>query len=504
MWNDYFSVTKVEEALQVLTERGKRARLVAGATDLILEIERGVRNDITTLIDISRIPDLDSIVQDENEIIHLGPLVTHSHCVSSKLVVERAFPLAQATVEVGAPQIRNRGTIAGNLITASPANDTITPLMALGAKVTLRSNTGERIVPLEEFYTGVRGTIMRPDEMMVDISFPAMAGNQRGTFVKLGLRRAQAIAVINVAALITFQVDDQENFPLNGPTSEFKVESAVITLGAVAPTIIHAEASEANLVGKRLDEETIQESARLAVQSATPIDDVRASLDYRAEMVRVATLRALRNISKGMERISYPENPVLLWGKYDHSKKTVMKGMTHHTDGVPIQTRINGREYTFSSGHKKTLLRFLRENAGLIGSKEGCAEGECGACTIFLDGKAVMSCLVPAGRAHGAEIITIEGLAEHANKHIDIDIDELELKGNLHPVQQSFIDDGAVQCGYCTPGFIMSAAKLLEERPSPTRSEIEQAISGNLCRCTGYYKIIQAIENASKVEVRHG
>ena len=221
-------------------------------------------------------------------------------------------------------------------------------------------------------------------------------------------------------------------------------------------------------------------------------------------MVRVATLRALRNISKGMERISYPENPVLLWGKYDHSKKTVMKGMTHHTDGVPIQTRINGREYTFSSGHNKTLLRFLRENAGLIGSKEGCAEGECGACTLFLDGKAVMSCLVPAGRAHGAEIITIEGLAEHANKHIDIDIDELELKGNLHPVQQSFIDDGAVQCGYCTPGFIMSAAKLLEERPSPTRSEIEQAISGNLCRCTGYYKIIQAIENASKVEVRHG
>jgi carbon-monoxide dehydrogenase medium subunit len=483
MWHEYYNVATTEQAVRLLGEKGESARIVAGGTDLILELERGVRRGIDTLIDITRVPGLDRITLDEDNVIHLGALVTHNHCAASKLTRERAFPLARASWEVGAPQIRNRSTVAGNLITASPANDTITPLMALGAWVVLASVRGERKVMLGDFYKGVRKTVMQVDEILVDIAFPAMKMSQKGTFIKLALRRAQAISVINVAVVLDTSTSSVQR--LNAAT----INSAAITLGAVAPTIIHAEEAEKYLAGKELSEEVIAEAARLAMEASRPIDDIRGSAAYRREMVRVCTARGLRSLLKGDEQAGIPGEPVLLWGREpvvnSQSSVTSLQSPVSSFPSDPIETIINGKQYTFASGHDKTLLRLLREEGELIGTKEGCAEGECGACTVFLDGKAVMACLVPAPRAHGAEIITVEGLARGEQ---------------LHPVQQAFINDGAVQCGYCTPGFLMSAAKLLEERPNPTRNEIEQAITGNLCRCTGYYKIVQAIEDASKLE----
>lgn len=468
MWQKYINAITIDEVLKVISEQGEHARIIAGGTDLILELERGVRKGIHTIIDVTRIPQLDQITTDEEDIIHLGPLVTHNQCVASMLIRERAAPLARAAWEVGAPQIRNRGTVAGNLITASPANDTITPLMALNASVTLQSLKGTRTIPLKDFYSGVRKTVMRTDEMLVDIFFPALTSTQHGTFVKLALRRAQAISVINVAIILNLEVDI--------------VRTASITLGAVAPTIIHAPEAEAFLTGKQLSDEVIEEAAHLTMQASKPIDDIRGSAAYRREMVRVCTKRGLKSLRNGENQAGVPDDAVLLWGK-SFEKGKLLKGQP--SPEAPIETSINGKKYIFKSGHKKTLLRLLREEGELIGTKEGCAEGECGACTIFLDGKAVMACLVPAPRAHGAEIVTVEGLAQ---------------AGNLHLVQEAFVQDGAVQCGYCTPGFIMSAAKLLEEKVNPTRNEIEQAITGNLCRCTGYYKIVQAIEHAGNIK----
>ena len=477
MWQDYYSVITIDEATRILAEEGVQSRIIAGATDLMLEMERGVRKGIKTLIDVTRINELDQIRLDENNLIHLGPLVTHGQCAASKIIIEQAFPLARACWEVGAPQIRNRGTIAGNLITASPANDSIPPLVALNANVVLQSVRGRRVIPLSVFYTGVRMTMMQADEMLVDIYFPALTPNQKGTFYKLGLRKAQAISLVNCAVILTFDGE--------------RIKKAAITLGSVAPIIVHASEAEEHLRGRKLDEKTVERAAELARNAARPIDDIRSSHEYRLEMVHVCVKRVLNSLMKGEERSSYPKHPVLLRAcsdkhGYHFNDFEGLKQNIHHIVGKAqpaIETKINGKDYKFSSGHNKSLLRLLREEAGLIGTKEGCAEGECGACTLFLDGMAVMGCLVPAVRAHGAHIVTIEGIMR---------------EGNLHPVQQAFIDKGAVQCGYCTPGFIMSSVILLEEIQQPNRDEIKEAISGNLCRCTGYYSIIAAIEQAAQ------
>jgi carbon-monoxide dehydrogenase medium subunit len=387
--------------------------------------------------------------------------------------VQRGYPLALACWQVGTPQLRNRGTIAGNLVTASPANDTITALRALGGRLTLQSVRGERTVTLKDFYRGVRRTALAPDEMVTDIAFPAIGANQRGIFCKLGLRRTHAIAVVNVAVLLTFDGD--------------RVAQARIALGSVAPTIVRAPDAERVLQGNALGEQCIAEAAALAAEAASPIDDIRAGADYRRQAVRVLVCRALVTLRDGTERASLPFAPPMLWGKTDgHFSPLVGETLCHRDEERdPVVCTVNGRDVTVHGAGGKTLLQMLRDDLGLTGTKEGCGEGECGACTVWMDDIAVFSCLVPAPRAHRTRIVTVEGLA-------------LAREGtSLHPVQRACVDEGAVQCGFCTPGFVMSGASLLEEIPHPTREQIVSGLSGNLCRCTGYYQIVRAIESAA-------
>ena len=465
MWKRYITVSQLEEATEIIAAESISARIVAGATDLMLELEKGGHREVSTLVDISRVNGLNSIHIDDDGWIHLGPMVTHNSVIASSILRKFAAPLVQACWSVGSPQIRNRGTVAGNLITASPANDTITPLMAMGAYLVLTSTNGSRIVSLDEFYTGVRKTLLQPHEVLTDIYFPAIRENQKGIFIKYALRNAQAISLVNIAMVMDFE---------NG-----FIQNANITLGAVAPTIIHAREAERLLIGKQINDLVIREAADLVQMAAKPITDVRSSAEYRKKIVRVVAKRGLEALSL-QETPTIPENPVLLSTSVD---PVCLPEQIVHAQTEKIITKINGKSYEFSSGWDKSLLRLLREDAGLIGTKEGCAEGECGACTVILDGCAVMSCLVPAPRAYLAEIQTIEGVSTD---------------GKLDPVQTAFMEEGAVQCGYCTPGFIMSAHKLLEEYPTPSQEQILQSLTGNLCRCTGYYSIISAVEKAAK------
>ena len=465
----YVAPESLEDALDVLAARGPSARAVAGGTDLLLELSRGARTGIDTLVDLSVLDGLDTITEHRGR-VELGPLVTHGDIVGFERMLSVGLPLAQACLEVGGPQLRNRATIAGNIVTASPANDTISALYALGADVTVSAaGGGHRTMPIEDFLTGFRTTALEPGELVTRISFDALGGGRRGVFVKLGLRKAQAISVVHAAAVVT-------------EGSDGTVSDLVVALGSVGPTIELVDAA-AGIARGRLLNEAAADVAAASRAAVTPIDDLRSTAEYRSHTVEVVVERALRSLAAGTEAATWPRRPPRLVSVPDAAEPapsmTEEPSRREINNSSTVTASINGVERRAANAAGQTLLDWLRFDLGLTGTKEGCAEGECGACTVHLDGRAVLSCLVPAARADGTSITTVEGLAPP--------------DGSLHPVQQALADCGGVQCGFCTPGFVMSAAMLADEEPHPSREQVEHGLAGNLCRCTGYYSIIDAL-----------
>ena len=217
---------------------------------------------------------------------------------------------------------------------------------------------------------------------------------------------------------------------------------------------------------------------------------MRATAAYRTDLVAVMVRRGLESLAAGTHLDRFPPRPPLLRAvdagprpahrrDGDPTTAGIDDGID---DGAGITVMVDGRSRTGADAASATLLDWLRA-AGATGVKEGCAEGECGACTVVLDGAAVLSCLVPAGRAAGSTVTTAEGLASDP--------------GTLHPVQAAFVTHDAVQCGFCTPGFVVAAACLLDEFGDPSPDQVTAGLAGNLCRCTGYRSIHDAVTAAA-------
>ena len=300
---------------------------------------------------------------------------------------------------------------------------------------------------------------------MTHVTVPAPPRNSGSHYQRHTPRKEMDIAAVGTAVYLELGEDG-------------RCTTARIALGAVAPKVIRAPQAEAALVGQPIDDKTASDAGGIAATEATPISDQRGSADFRRYLVEVMTKQSVLRAAGTSAR--QPDGR-------GHATEANPRGNGSEARMAKqvFNLHVNGRDYDVYSEPNRTLLEVVRDELRFTGAKEGCGTGDCGACTMHVDGKAVTSCLMLAPDAEGRDIRTIEGLARD---------------GQLHPLQQAFIDHGAVQCGFCIPGMILSGVTLLERNPHPTREEIRRGIAGNLCRCTGYRKIIEAIESVANAE----
>jgi carbon-monoxide dehydrogenase medium subunit len=276
---EYLAPQNVREACKLLSKYKGKAKVIAGGTDLLVKMkDRGITPQY--LIGIKNITDLDYINYDKVSGLRIGALTNNQSLTNSTIVREKFAILAMAAAEIGTPQIRNMGTVGGNLCNAAPSADTASPLIALGAKVKLVSSKRERTIDLEEFFTGPSETVLKHGELLTEIQVPNLPPRTGGTYLKLFSRGAIDIATVGVAVMLTLGRNES-------------CESVRIVLAAVAPTPLRARLTEEVIKGKRVEDGIVEKAAQVAVEEARPISDVRSSAEYRGEMVRVLTKQAI-------------------------------------------------------------------------------------------------------------------------------------------------------------------------------------------------------------------
>ncbi|MBU1238269.1 FAD binding domain-containing protein [Myxococcota bacterium] len=451
----YYRPRTVQRAVKLLQET--KARVVSGGTDLVVRMEKGMVES-EHFVDISYL-ELNHI-SISGDTVTIGSGVTMATLATHPVITGHLPILAMAARDVAAPQIRTRATIGGNIVNASPAADGVCGLSVHDPLFTVVGPSGSRQIAFQDFFKSPGRTAMNPEEILTEINIstalPQGAVRELTHWFKHGNRLAQVISVVAFAGR-TF-------LDANGT-----VVSARYGVASVAPVPYRVRDAEALIQGKVLNSQVAGEIAEAVGKSVTPIDDLRGSASYRRHIAAIMAKRHLTDFADG---------------RGTNLKSTESKNIAppQCPEEGAITFTLNGEAVTYPGDQSLRLLDVLRDHFGLTGTKNGCGEGECGACTVLVDGEPVNACMVLAGNAAGRSVTTIEGITAP--------------KGVPGLVQQAFVDAGAVQCGFCIPGFEMSAHHFIQNHTSASDLEIREAISGNLCRCTGYMKIIEAVELA--------
>ncbi len=278
----YFAPQKIEEALEVLYKHGKEIKVIAGGTDLLVQYYDRLY-EISAWLDLKNIKELKEIKIYQNQ-MEIGAMVTHNQLEKSGNI-KKYFPvLSQAATDIGSPQIKNRGTVGGNIVNASPAGDLLPPLMAYDAQFRLLSNQGEVIVPAEEFFIGPKETILKPAQLLTQIILPLPSERTYGSWIKAGKRKALIIATITLALVVEMAEDNKI------------IKDVRTCLGSVAPTPIEIKEIKKKMVGKNFDQLNFAELGQIVEDKISPIDDIRGTREYRKDVAKEIMINALEEI----------------------------------------------------------------------------------------------------------------------------------------------------------------------------------------------------------------
>lgn len=463
---DYLEPASLEEAVTLLVQYGKCAKVLAGGTDLFVQMKME-RVAPEAIISISRIPGLDRIALQDGH-LRVGALATIRAIESDPRVQAHYQALIDACAGFSTTQVQTMGTVGGNLANGSPAADSAPALIALGAEVEITGPDGKRCLPVEEFFVGPGKTALQNGELLTDVVLPQPKIGTGSAFFKIA-RVAADIAKASGAAMMVREGD--------------RIVDCRMAFGSVAPTPMRTRKAEQMLIGQVFGKELVDKALQMAADEVTPIDDVRSEAWYRREAVRVLACDGLHRAWQRAESSHSERSKKSLSGASEMFRPS---GLQHdRIDRIEadekrwIELSINGKKHRVWVGPNDLLLNVLREQLQLTGTKYGCGIGECSACTVQVDEQPALACLMLAVSAVGHEILTVEGLQKP--------------NGELDPLQEAFLDFAAYQCGYCTPGMLLTAKSLLVEKPHPTEDDVRHYLRGNLCRCTGYASIVRAV-----------
>lgn len=483
--NGLYEAQSVPHAIELLKEHPE-AQIIAGGSDVLVQMREGKRAG-AVLVSIYGLDELRGVSMEEDGTLRIGSLTSFSHITKDPLIRKYIGVLGEAVDMVGGPQIRNIGTIGGNTCNGVTSADSASTLFAWDAVIELTGPEGVRRIPIRDFYISAGRVDLHPGEIQTAILIPkASYEGYKGYYIKYAMRNAMDIATLGCS--VSVKLSDERK----------TIEDVRIAYGVSGPVPMRAVHAEELGRGLPASGESVEEIGDAVLQDVTPRDSWRASKAFREHISTVLCKRALEEaIRRAEEEDGKPDgretgnanrepdgaaqNPA------EPAFPTGQHPLIEGADGRQyklVRCRINGEMRETMVDVRASLTDMLRGNYSLTSVKKGCEVGECGACNVMIDGECYNSCIYLAVWADGKEIRTLEGL--------------MGPDGELSDIQQAFIDEAAVQCGFCTPGVIMSAVEILESGKEYTRDELRKLLSGHLCRCTGYENILNAVEKTMR------